>query len=86
MLILLSVNIYAQENKVKSKTSEDKYDKPSHWNQVKLDNTAAINSERIEFSPAFYKNGIVFVSSRKKWGDVDRSIDETFFDLYYTVF
>lgn len=84
MLILLSVNIYAQENKVKSKTSEDKYDKPSHWNQVKLDNTAAINSERIEFSPAFYKNGIVFVSSRKKWGDVDRSIDETFFDLYYS--
>ena len=60
MLILLSMNIYAQENKVKSKTSEDKYDKPSHWNQVKLDNTAAINSERIEFSPAFYKNGIVF--------------------------
>ena len=47
MLILLSMNIYAQENKVKSKTSEDKYDKPSHWNQVKLDNTAAINSERI---------------------------------------
>lgn len=83
-LLFLSLNVLAQENKVKSKTSDDKYDKPSHWNQVRIDNASTINSERFDFSPSFYKNGIVFVSSRKKWGDVDKSINETFFDLYYS--
>jgi outer membrane protein OmpA-like peptidoglycan-associated protein/Tol biopolymer transport system component len=84
IILLCSLNLFAQENKVKSKTSEDKYDKPSHWNQVKISNASAINSDRIDFSPSFYKNGIVFVSSRKKWGEVDKSINETFFDLYYS--
>ena len=83
--MILSLNpISAQENKTKSKTKKDKYDKPSHWSQVKLVNTRKINSPNLDFSPTFYKNGIVFVSSRKNWGEVDRSIDETYFDLYYS--
>ena len=83
--ILFIINpLQAQENKTKSKTKKDKYDNPSHWSQVKVINTSKINSPNIDFSPTFYKNGIVYVSSRKNWGEVDRSIDETYFDLYYS--
>jgi outer membrane protein OmpA-like peptidoglycan-associated protein len=83
-LIFLTISSFGQENKVKSKTSEDKYDKPSHWASVQVKNANLINSERIDFSPSYYQSGVVFVSSRKNWGELDRSIDETFFDLYYS--
>ncbi len=83
-LLFLAIFSFGQENKVKSKTSEDKYDKPSHWASVQVKNAKLINSERIDFSPSYYQSGVVFVSSRKNWGELDRAIDETFFDLYYS--
>ena len=62
-------------------------DRMNDWGneeEVILKSTAAINSDRLEFSPAFYKNGIVFVSSRKlsdnkkyKW------TDDHFMNLFY---
>lgn len=42
-----------------------------------------INSPALEFSPAFYGNGMVFVSSRKRTGEVDKATGETYFELYY---
>lgn len=50
---------------------------------VSLRNATAINSEGYDFSPAFYKNGLVFVSSRRKNGPVDEQLGETFFELFY---
>jgi outer membrane protein OmpA-like peptidoglycan-associated protein len=50
---------------------------------VELQNLTALNTPSLEFSPVFYANGIVFVSSRKKNGPVDQSIGETFFELFY---
>jgi len=50
---------------------------------VRLRNATAINSEGYDFSPAFYKNGLVFVSSRRKNGPVDEQLGETFFELFY---
>jgi outer membrane protein OmpA-like peptidoglycan-associated protein len=50
---------------------------------VTVHNLASLNTEALEFSPAFYANGIVFVSSRRKSGPVDAQIGETFFELYY---
>lgn len=51
---------------------------------VQLRNTANINTTNLEFSPAFYQNGIVFASSRFKAGKRDKKIDETFFELFYS--
>lgn len=51
---------------------------------VVLQNVTALNSDALEFSPVFYANGIVFVSSRRKGGPVDTQIGETFFELFYS--
>ena len=52
-------------------------------NAIQLRNTANINSTNLEFSPAYYQNGIVFASSRYKAGKRDKKINETFFELFY---
>ncbi len=49
-------------------------------------NVASINSEKLDFSPSYYQNGLVFVSSRKKGGRMDDKIGETFFELFYAEF
>lgn len=51
---------------------------------VTLTNCASINTSALEFSPAFYQNGLVFVSSRYKNGPVDERLGETFFELFYS--
>jgi outer membrane protein OmpA-like peptidoglycan-associated protein len=51
---------------------------------VTVRNLSDVNTEALEFSPAFYANGIVFVSSRRKSGPIDAQIGETFFELYYS--
>lgn len=51
---------------------------------VTLTNCASINTAALEFSPAFYQNGLVFVSSRYKNGPVDERLGETFFELFYS--
>jgi len=53
---------------------------------VTLRNCTRINSTALEFSPAFYGNGMVFVSSRKRTGEVDKVTGETYFELYYADF
>lgn len=51
---------------------------------VELRNLAEANTDALEFSPVFYENGIVFVSSRRKDGPIDNQIGETFFELFYS--
>lgn len=63
------------------KKAEILYDKGSN---VEFKNAEAINSTGLEFSPAFYQNGIVYASSRKKSGERDQNIDETYFELFYS--
>lgn len=50
---------------------------------IEVENMVEINSEDLDFSPSLYANGIVFVSSRRKNGPIDKGIGETFFELYY---
>ncbi len=50
---------------------------------VQLKNCAAINSPSLDFSPAFYQNGVVFVSSRYKNGPIDEKTGETYLELFY---
>ncbi len=51
---------------------------------VTLTNCERINTPSLEFSPAFYLNGLVFVSSRYKNGPIDERLGETFFELFYS--
>ena len=80
LVLALFVNLDAQ-TKSKSKSSEKLYEKGGN---VQLKNAVLINTPQLEFSPVFYQNGIVFVSSRYKSGAVDESIGETFFELFYS--
>jgi outer membrane protein OmpA-like peptidoglycan-associated protein len=53
---------------------------------VTIRNCTRINSAALDFSPAYYGNGMVFVSSRKNTGEVDKVTGETYFELYYADF
>jgi len=75
----MSVSLFAQQGS-KTKASKKLYEKGS---SVKLINATAINTSQLEFSPAFYQNGIVFATSRYTQGLRDKKINETFFELFY---
>jgi len=53
---------------------------------VEIKNAVEVNTPSLEFAPIFYRNGLVFVSSRKKFGRVDEKTGETYFELYYSEF
>jgi outer membrane protein OmpA-like peptidoglycan-associated protein len=82
----LAVPGWAQQTTTKSKQSDKLYDKGEELvapNMI-LRNAETINTENLEFSPTFYQNGIVYVTSRRKAGAVDKKIGETFFELFYS--
>ncbi|MEO1625787.1 MAG: hypothetical protein AAFV25_11570, partial [Bacteroidota bacterium] len=63
----------------KSKAAKKLYEK---GNEVKIENTKKVNSRKVDFSPTFYQNGIVFASSRGEEGAKGKEGDR-FFELYY---
>lgn len=57
----------------------------SEENKVFLNNESSINSNKLEYSPAFYEDGIVFISSRassKKYRIKDTRIDKNIMSIY----
>ncbi|MCC7506916.1 MAG: PD40 domain-containing protein, partial [Saprospiraceae bacterium] len=65
-------------------SAKDRYRK--NTSVVRVRNVREINSSGTDYSPAFYKDGIVFVSARQKSGAYDSKTKETFFELYYSAF
>lgn len=84
ILLVALPNVNAQQKTSKSKSSNKIYEKPGGLKDILIKNTLQINSTYLEFSPTFYQNGIVFVSSRKKHGPVDKKIGQTYFELFYS--
>ncbi len=80
LFFLLSVASFAQR---KSKNAPAAPLQMSTHNDIAYYNVRTVNTPALDFSPVFYQNGIVYVSSRRKSGPVDRSIGETFFQLFY---
>ncbi len=70
---------FAQQTS-KSKASDKLYEKSGN---IQVKNASAVNTPELDFSPAFYQQGFVFVSSRSKNGPVDKKIGTTFYELYY---
>ena len=59
-------------------------------NKVVVENVELINSDKLDFSPTFYNNGIVFVSNRKRpksarkiTDNTDEWLGDNFMSLYY---
>lgn len=69
IFVLLATHAFGQRNK---KVND----------QVFLRNLSGINTKDSEFSPAFYGNGLVFVS-RLRQGPVDAASNERYFDLFF---
>jgi outer membrane protein OmpA-like peptidoglycan-associated protein len=86
LLCLLSLSLQAQQQSSKSKSSDKLYEKGELKNHVMMYNATGVNSPSLDFSPVFYQNGIVFVSSRYKSGPRDKKTGETFFELFYAEF
>ncbi len=80
-IFLLSISLFAQKQKVKKNATEAEISMQNK--KVTITNCTSINSAAIDFSPAFYQNGLVFVTSNKKAGVIDEKINEHFFDLEY---
>ncbi len=78
-LFCITVNTNAQESS-KTKAANKLYEKGS---EVQVVNAKKVNTSNLEFSPAYYQNGIVFVTSQNKQGKKDRKIKETYFELFY---
>ena len=72
--LCFSIIGFSQESS-KSKAANKLYEKGS---EVKVQNTSKINTANLEFSPAYYQNGIVFVTSRKGKGKKGN-----YFELFY---
>ena len=86
LLCVLSCALQAQQQSSKSKSSDKLYEKGQLKNHVMVYNAAGVNTSNLDFSPVFYQNGIVYVSSRYTSGPVDKKIGETFFELFYAEF
>ncbi|MCH2021776.1 MAG: OmpA family protein [Saprospiraceae bacterium] len=52
--------------------------------EVNIINDPVLNSSNIDFSPIYYKDGIVFVSTRTKGDKKDRWLNDNYMDLYYS--
>jgi len=50
---------------------------------VKIQNTFRINSKKLEFSPTYYQNGIIYVTLGKEGEKIDGNIGVPFFELFY---
>lgn len=81
-VVLLLVTMAFGQNDSKSKSSDKLYERGDQNKNVKVRNATEINTERLDFSPQYYQNGIVWVSSGKS-GEVDSTTNEPFFELYY---
>ncbi|MEM9848645.1 MAG: hypothetical protein AAF847_12195, partial [Bacteroidota bacterium] len=46
-------------------------------------NVSQVNSEKDDYGPAFYETGIVYASSRRRNGPIDKRTGDTYHDLYY---
>ena len=87
--LFFAFTLRAQQQASKSKSSVKLYEKSGILRDVDLENAEGVNSERLDFSPTFYQNGIVFVSQHKN-GPVDRGMKagkddvKQFFDLFFS--
>ncbi len=85
LLLPFSIILSAQSSN-KSKSRDRFRAKEGEENKTELYNAVNLNTQDDEFAPAFYENGIVFVSNQKGKGQRDRQTGQAYFDLYFSPF
>ena len=53
---------------------------------VSIQNVREINSPAVDYSPTYYGNGLVFVSSRNRGGFINSATGETYYELFHAPF
>lgn len=84
VVLALALPAVAQQS-AKSKSRDNFRQKDNSDNKITIRNAKELNTEAKDFSPAFFQNGIVFVSGRAKHGAKDKR-KESFFELYFAPF
>lgn len=84
VLAFLPFCLFAQST-TKQKSKDKIYEKGNENKQVKVRNVTSINSQKVDYSPSFYQNGLVFVSTHGA-GPVDKRTGGRFHDLFFAPF
>ncbi|MBK8192494.1 MAG: OmpA family protein [Lewinellaceae bacterium] len=85
LVLLLATTLPAQQSS-KSKSKDRFREKDDQRFPVRVINADEINQVGSDYAPSYYKEGIVFVSSRKKDGPRDPNTNETYSELFYAFF
>lgn len=64
--------------------AQKKLKNPTVQKEVSIQNASRLNSDGYDFAPVKYRNGLVFVTSRRKSGPQDSQTGETFFELWFS--
>jgi outer membrane protein OmpA-like peptidoglycan-associated protein len=86
VIILCTVGFLQAQQTSKSKSKSKLYEKGLQNKNVKIRNEKALNSPNTDYSPTYYQNGLVYVSSRNNKGPQDKKSGETYFELYFSPF
>lgn len=81
-LLFFCLTIEAQQSDSPLTLGKDQLYEKSGGRGISLYNAQMINTEHLDFSPAWYHGSLVFISSRKKGGYTDENIGEKFFQMY----
>ena len=85
LLLLTSSGALLAQQSSKSK-SKDRYREKEIARPPQIRNAAGINGPGIDYSPAYYDDGIVFASNSSKAGPADRKyLDRSSFDLFFAL-
>lgn len=86
LFLLLTATALSAQQSSKSKSKDRFREKDDRRYPVRIWNADRINEEGSDFAPSYFKEGIVFVSSRAKNGPRDPKTGETYAELYYAFF
>ncbi|MCB0375892.1 MAG: hypothetical protein KDD04_08240, partial [Sinomicrobium sp.] len=79
ILFVISNLGYSQN---RNKKIESLYKREDINRDIRVVNASWINTKRMEFSPAFYQNGLVYVSQSPN-GIIEEKTGQTFNELFY---
>lgn len=84
-LLFLTITATMAQNSSKSKSKDRFREKDDPENPVTMLNVITVNSAETDFAPAYYENGIVFVSNKDPKRGRQKNGDP-YFDLYFAPF
>jgi outer membrane protein OmpA-like peptidoglycan-associated protein len=84
LLLLLAAGAASAQTSSKSKSKERFREKDERRFPVSIDNIRDLNQKGRDFGPAYYKDGVVFVSGRGERGPRDERTGDPFMEHYYS--